>query len=199
MHPTLPPLPRAAKSTFGAKPRCEQPDPKGAPSLSSRRTVPVPPSCFVRGFLLLLLLLPLPSPAHYYYDFILMQKRFHKRPLSLPRGAGPTPASLECSPAASRRGRGRHGAALRPTLRPTPAPPKGCSHRFPHTPAPPEPQFLRLTMGGTGRAAPLPLPRDTRALRTGRARAHPPSGFRAKLSGSRCSFSCRSFGGCRWS
>lgn len=49
-----------------------------------------------------LLLLPLPSPAHYYYDFILMQKRFHKRPLSLPRGAGPTPASLECSPAAKR-------------------------------------------------------------------------------------------------
>lgn len=66
---------------------------------SSCQSVPIPPLCFVQGFLLLLLL-PLPSPAHYYYDFILMQKRFHKRPLSLPRGAGPTPASLECSPAA---------------------------------------------------------------------------------------------------
>lgn len=66
---------------------------------SSRQSIPVPPLCFVQGFLLLLLL---PSPAHYYYDFILMQKRFHKRPLSLPRGAGPTPASLECSPAAKR-------------------------------------------------------------------------------------------------
>lgn len=65
--------------------------------LSSYQPVPIPSHCFLQGFFLL----PLPSPAHYYYDFILMQKRFHKRPFSLPRGAGPAPASLECSPAAA--------------------------------------------------------------------------------------------------
>lgn len=141
-HPTQPPLSWAIKSRicpqFPPHPGPHRAMPSACP-LPSRQPVPVPPPCFLQGFLLLLLL---PSPVHYYYDFILMQKRFHKRPLSLPRGAGPTPASLECSPAASRRRQSWRGPRRTPHRAPHTAalfPPR-CSIKGPQPPTAPVPK-----------------------------------------------------------
>lgn len=122
----------APKSHSIQVPRARCPVPPPHPS---SQPVPIPSHCFLQGFLLL----PLPSPAHYYYDFILMQKRFHKRPFSLPCGAGPAPASLECSPAASCCCCGRSRRGLCRTL-----------HRAPHTAA--------LFPWGCSTSAPDPRP-----------------------------------------
>lgn len=145
-HSAQPPLPGAIKSRISPKhPTQSTPIPPhpgshrvmhSACPLPGHQPVPIPPPCFLQEFLLLL---PLPSPAHYYYDFILMQKRFHKRPLSLPRGAGPAPASLECSPAASRCGRGRRGPCRTPhcALHTAVLFPWGCSNKTPQPPSSP--------------------------------------------------------------